>query len=288
MNPTNPELIENAAQSICYEMSLDFLGFIGSGAFKTVFKVRNLNSEILALKIIHSPGKSPRTEREIKALQDCKHPNVCKIIATGQYSSDKKVYDYSLEEFVSGGNLTEYVEKNGVLERSDALYLLETISSILDNLYSLQLVHRDIKPDNVLIKDSNNFEAILADFGLVRDLTADSLTQTWLMRGPGTPYYASPEQLNNEKEMIDWRSDQFSLGVLISCVFFGNHPFEVSGDTARDVVERVANRGPKSRDFLKFIETHNFQFLDRMTQLWPVQRYRLPSELISAIQKEKT
>src|SRR5207244_520254 len=81
---------------------------------------------------------------------------------------------------------------------------------------------------------------VIIDFGVVRDLADSSLTKTHLARGPGTPLYAPPEQLNNRKALIDWRSDQFSLGITLSYCAFGVHPYAQAGDVDTVVVDRVA------------------------------------------------
>jgi len=90
----------------------------------------------------------------------------------------------------------------------------------------LDLVHRDIKPANIMFKEGLE-TPVLVDFGIVRDLAATSLTQTWSPIGPGTPFFASPEQLNNEKHLIDWRSDQFSLGVTLYFARTARHPYQL-------------------------------------------------------------
>jgi serine/threonine protein kinase len=120
------------------------------------------------------------------------------------------------------------------------------------------------------------------DFGLVRDLVDTSLTQTWLMRGPGTPFFAPPEQLRNEKAMIDWRADQFSLGVVMALSVFGFHQYQDDGVQPQQTVDRVAERSAQSDRFLNAAAQARMHFLIRMTAPWPVERYRVPVELEQA------
>jgi len=105
------------------------------------------------------------------------------------------------------------------------------------------------------------------------------------MRGPGTPFFAPPEQLRNEKTMIDWRSDQFSLGVVLAMGALGFHPYQEDGNTPAQTVERVAERRPQVARFLDAATRSNMPFLLRMTAPWPVERFRTPDELERAWQE---
>lgn len=139
-------------------------------------------------------------------------------------------------------------------------------------------MHRDIKPDNILFR-ADGVTPVIVDFGLVRDLVGTSLTQTWLMRGPGTPFFAPPEQLRNEKALIDWRSDQFSAGVVVALSAFGFHPYQEDGMSPAQTVERVAERGPQAGRFMDMAKRTGMLILIGMTAPWPVERFRTPDGL---------
>jgi serine/threonine protein kinase len=113
----------------------------------------------------------------------------------------------------------------------------------------------------------------------VRILNETSLTQSWLVQGPGTPFFSSPEQLVNDKHLIDWRSDQFSLGVVIAFCVFGFHPYAEGGCSDAQAVERVARRSSASSRFVEAANSCGLPTLVRMTYPWPVQRIRTPEEL---------
>ena len=99
------------------------------------------------------------------------------------------------------------------------------------------------------------------------------------MRGPGTPFFAPPEQLRNEKPMIDWRSDQFSLGVVVALGAFEFHPYQEDGASPEQTVERVAERYPQTGRFVDAVTQAGMPFLIRMTAPWPVGRFRRPDDL---------
>ena len=145
-------------------------------------------------------------------------------------------------------------------------------------------MHRDIKPANIMFRIPGG-DAVLADFGIVRDLSADSLTQTWAGRGPGTPFFASPEQLNNEKASIDWRCDQFGLGVTISIAVFGMHPYAREGDAYPALaIDRVSNRLLPSSTFEEKCDSAQLSWLKKMVMPWPAERFRKPSLCMDALQ----
>jgi serine/threonine protein kinase len=145
----------------------------------------------------------------------------------------------------------------------------------------MSFVHRDIKPENIMFR-ADGVTPVLVDFGLVRDLGEESLTQTWMLHGPGTPFYSAPEQLQNRKELIDWRTDQFSLGVVLGVCGFGRHPFADVGEPKPRTVQRVIERGKATDMFVEWTKQHGLEALVRMTAAWPVQRFRTPERLRSA------
>ena len=172
------------------------------------------------------------------------------------------------------------------MQRDDGLKLGSCLIDALGHIAGRDLVHPDLKAVNVMFR-SKDLEPVIVDFGLVRDLRQTSLTRTWEIRGPGTPLYAPPEQLNNEKELIDWRSDQFSLGVMLSYCIFGFHPFSDEGLADAAVVERVASRGAHADRFLSASDSHRLPLLKRMVNVWPVRRVRTPAQLLKLWQQQQ-
>lgn len=190
---------------------------------------------------------------------------------------------YSLEEFLSGGSLSEKLKK-GTICIKQFHSIGDCLISALSHISSHGLVHRDIKPDNIMFRDDEK-TPVIVDFGLVRDLNSESLTQTWLLHGPGSPYYSAPEQLNNQKELIDWRTDQFSLGVTFSLCLFGIHPYHRKGDNLSDVVTRIISREDCSPDFVQKCKDNGLELLQKMVSPWSVGRFRKTDQLKQAWNK---
>lgn len=235
--------LNSVAQELGQTLRLRDITFRAKGAYKETFKALTADSASVALKILE-PSKCniARSEREIEALQKCDSPFVAKLYDYGRFTtSGGNAYYYSVEEYLHGGTLAERLTPmlpTDVIQ-SYAVQLTEA----LKHLKSQSLVHRDIKPDNIMFRREHD-APVLVDFGLVRDLSASSLTQTWLPQGPGTPFYAAPEQLNNEKSLIGWRTDQFSLGVVLGICLTGQHPFAEPAMTMPETVAAVARRAP--------------------------------------------
>lgn len=276
-----PTSLEAVARSICADKNLRFQRAAGAGAFKETFLIELADGTPQALKV-YRPGASPeRANREIQAMLLCSHPNIGRLTAIDQHQMGTQTFLYSLEEYLPGGTLGERLQAHGLLSDDEVHALGASLIAAVAHIAALGLVHRDIKPDNILLR-ADGYTPVLVDFGLVRNLAEYSLTQSWLIQGPGTPYYAPAEQLNNEKAYIDWRADQFSLGVVLSESLFGFHPYQDAGESPYQVVARVGQRLPQVRRFHDAASTRIFPELIKMTAPWPVERYRKPEELIAA------
>ena len=271
--------LEDVAKALCAELTADYVGAVGQGAFKETFRICDNHGSTKALKILRPGFSAERTQREIEAMTRCSHPNVARLEKLAEFEFQGSHYTYLIEPFLEGGTLLSRIETQGLFQRDDALELGGALISALGHIAGHDLVHRDIKAVNVIFR-LQDAEPIIVDFGLVRDLRKTSLTHTWAMHGPGTPLYAPPEQLNNEKALIDWRSDQFSLGVMLSYCLFGFHPFSEQDSTDAAIVERVASRGALAERFLSVIDSHRLPVLGRMVNVWPVRRVRTPAQLL--------
>lgn len=281
----DPKRAEEIARKIAQQQNLTFVRPRGEGAFKHTFQVTTADGEAFALKIFKSAVLTERTAREIEAMQRCQHPNIARVLALGQFVDAAETVVFSVEEFLGGGSLGERLNARGLMARDEFYPIALQLAAALAHVAALDLVHRDLKPDNIMFRD-DAVTPVIVDFGLVRDLNATSVTASWAMRGPGTPYFASPEQLNNDKQMIDWRSDQFGLGVTLIMALTGRHPYEHVGDTADVVVARVAERKALAPDVVAECRKQGWDALVKMVQPWPISRFRTPHDLITALTEE--
>jgi serine/threonine protein kinase len=253
--------------------------FAAKGAYKETFKASTKQGKLVALKLLN-PAKCnlARSEREIDAMKRCNSPRIARLYDSGKYlASDGVGYIFSVEEYFDGGTLADKLTSS--LSPHVVRHYGKCLGQALQHLASLNLVHRDIKPDNIMFRSGSD-DPILVDFGIVRDLSESSLTQTWLPHGPGTPYFSAPEQLNNQKHLIDWRTDQFSLGVVLGICLTGQHPYHQQNPG--DTVAAVAQRRSCVNQFQTEAARHNLSNLVKMVQPWSVHRFQTPSDLLES------
>ena len=278
MSP-GPQDLTDLAKALCQQRSCSLIRELGAGAFKRAYLIEK-GGVSNALKIAPiTPSLKPRFERETAALLGCSHPAVAVLRETFATTSGSQEFWVSIEEYLPGGTLAERLA-TGRLERSLIRKMALSLADALDHLRRRNLVHRDIKPANILFRASD--DAVLTDFGIVRMLDAPSLTQDFLPQGPGTPLYASAEQLLNEKDLIDWRTDQFGLALVLAEGALGHHPFTPEGDVML-AVARVARREPLPTQSKQKLAEYGFGALLRALSPWPAQRYRFPRDFIAAL-----
>lgn len=278
--------LEDVAKALCADLSFVYVGPVGQGGFKETFRICGRDGLTKALKILKLGFSTERNQREIDAMRRCSHPNVVRLDKLADFDFQGTRYTYLTEPFLEGGTLLSRMEREGLLPRDDVLSLGDSLIDALGHIASHELVHRDLKAANVMFPAADP-EPIIVDFGLVRDLRQTSLTNTWAMRGPGTPLYAPPEQLNNEKDLIDWRSDQFSLGVMLSYCVFGFHPFSDESASNAAIIERVASRGTLATRFTSALNFQHLPVLAHMVAVWPVRRVRTPAQLLELWRQQR-
>lgn len=273
-------MLTAAADAYCVANHFRLAHELGRGAFKCAFLVK-VGDDSYALKIAeYSAASADRLHREIDALQSCNHTGVASMLAATKFEHDAGQFIVVVEEYLSGGTLEQRLA-TGPTEM-DMRSISSCLTSVLAHLYPRRLVHRDIKPANILFRGTG--EVVLTDFGIVRALDAPSLTHDFFMQGPGTPLFAAPEQLNNEKALIDWRTDQFGLAMTVAHCLLGRHPYEVEGMSTRDAVMAVARREVLPDATAERFSAAGLGFLSRALSPWSIGRYRLPEDLIAAIE----
>ncbi len=194
---------------------------LGSGGMSTVYLARDGTLERwVAVKVMHremsdQPDQIERFRREARAVAQLSHPNVVAVIDAGEDGG----HPYIVFEYVDGETLKQRIERVGPLPVDESTAYAIEIGRGLSAAHARRLVHRDVKPQNVLIDSEGR--AKVTDFGIARSLEADGLTQTG--RVLGTTDYVSPEQAMGRG--VDARTDVYSLGVLLYEMLTGEVPF---------------------------------------------------------------
>ena len=217
---------------------------IGFGGMGNVYRAsRLLIGDQVAIKILHAthvsdPQAGERFRREAQAAARLKHPNAVSIYDFG-VTNDGLVY--LVMELVEGQNLRHIIKQQGPLAPATVSEITNQVCSALQVAHQHNVVHRDLKPDNIMVNVTiSGLRVKVLDFGIakLRDLTTGNLTVTGNVMG--TPHYMSPEQCLGEE--IDSRSDLYSLGVVIYQMLTGSLPFNSSTSTA--VVMQHVNKEP--------------------------------------------
>lgn len=201
----------------------DLLYKIAEGGMGAVYKGRHrLTGDIVAVKVIAAnTAKNPvllqRFEREFQTAKMLEHPNVVRGIeycGTGPHP-------FLVMEFVEGESIGQRVEREGAIPEAEAIRLISQLCDGLQRAHKQGLVHRDVKPDNILLDRQGT--AKLTDLGLVKDVE-DNLNLTKTGRGLGTPHFMAPEQFRDAKK-VDARGDIYSVGATLYTMVTGEVPF---------------------------------------------------------------
>ena len=211
------------------------IDIIGESSSGTVYLARDAGvGREVALKVFSGEYDDlayTRFTREIEAAAKLNHPAIVPVFDAGEY--EKK--PYYVMRYMSGGSLKTRLDKEGLLSPQEASELLTPLASALDTIHRAGLVHRNIKPSNILLGD--NGEPYLGDFAFIH--TTRTVTQAFV----GTPTYMSPEQIMGQE--LDNRTDIYLLGLVLFEVLTGKRPFP--GISIQDIIrERIQDGQPPS------------------------------------------
>ena len=204
-------------------------GKLGAGGFAVVFLVRDVNLKrklavkVLSPDVIASHSVLERFRREAETIAQLSHPNIVPLHFIGQ----KDDLVYIVMQAIDGGSLADRLQREQMMPIDDAARMFSEVASALAHAHKRGVVHRDIKPQNVLL-DAESGRALVTDFGIARTAEGGSLTATGMV--VGTPAYLSPEQVTGEPS--DHRADIYALGVMMYEMLAGRPPFTGATPTA--------------------------------------------------------
>jgi serine/threonine protein kinase/ketosteroid isomerase-like protein len=212
----------------------EIIGPLGVGGMGSVYRARRvLIGDEVAVKVLHTKFVGDDTlverfRREARAAAQLHHPNVVTIHDYGE-ARGREGFAYIVMELVRGESLRELLRREGRMSAARAVSLMRDVCAGVGAAHRRGIVHRDIKPDNIIVvpadEDSASERVKVVDFGIakLRDMASDDGTLTAAGAVVGTPFYMSPEQCKGES--LDARADVYSLGALLYEMLAGSPPF---------------------------------------------------------------
>ncbi len=253
----------------------------GRGSFATVYVGRDIeNNHIYAVKVMHIELSNDdeylaRFQREAHILLNLSDPHIVRI---DDYGDDNNTH-YIVMDYIDGESLKYYMINDGPMEAQRALNYARQIAEGLDTAYKQGVVHRDIKPQNILINTKDMVK--ITDFGLARGRETVTLTQSNVFMG--TAYYISPEQAESGRS-ADTRSDLYSVATVLFEMLAGRPPFE--GETAVDIVIKHMNeKVPSICRMRPDLPMEMDTFMQKALAKSPADRFATPREFIVALEQ---
>ena len=252
--------------------SFEIIEQVGRGGMAEVYKARHVDLDVnVAIKfirmerfpqdILHSVVK--RFQNEAKKMAQLSHPNIAKVTDYGVY----KGIPFLVMEYLPGGTLKKYMGKP--MPYQQATRLLLPVANALAYAHSKGVIHRDVKPTNILLSETD--QPMLSDFGVAKMIGSDQ-TQGLTATGAsiGTPEYMAPEQALGKK--IDQRVDIYSLGVILYELVTGGRPY--TADTPMGIINKLINEpAPDPTRLIKGIPQEVKQVLDKALAKEPGKRF---------------
>lgn len=247
---------------------------LGRGGMATVYLAeqamveREVALKVMAPQLTVDPSFGERFLREARIAAKLRHPNIVSVIEVGVHGD----YHYAAMEYLSGGPI---VARDDTVGLREALRAVREIATALGYAHSKGVVHRDVKPDNILVRDDGS--AVLGDFGIARAVDASgAVTRTGTV--VGTPLYMSPEQLRGKH--VDGRSDLYSLGVVCFQLLSGRPPYSAEDALALGIMHMTS-----PIPALPSVFQRAQPLVSKLLAKDPADRYQSGADVVAAVAK---
>ncbi len=262
------------------------IDMIGGGGMANVYLAhdvildRDVAVKMLRLDFVNDEEFIRRFHREAQSATSLVHPNIVNIYDVGE---EEDLY-YIVMEYVNGQTLKQYIQKNSPLEVEKALDIMKQLTSAITHAHQNNIVHRDIKPHNILVDNMGNVK--ITDFGIAMALEATSITQTNSVLG--SVHYLSPEQARGG--MANKKSDIYSLGIVMFELLTGRLPF--SGESAVSIaLKHLQSETPSVRRWNPAIPQSVENIVLKATAKDPFHRYdsvdEMEYDLLTALDSDR-
>ena len=252
---------------------------IGTGGMATVYLAQDLILErpvavkVLRLDFHTNEAAMRRFQREAQSATQLVHPNIVSVYDVGEEDGT----NYIVMEYVEGTDLKEYIRERGPLPPREAVRIMTQIVSAIELAHQNRIIHRDIKPQNILIDREGNVK--ITDFGIAIALSETSLTQTNTLLG--SVHYLSPEQARGGMATI--RSDIYALGIVLYELLVGEVPFE--GESAVSIaLKHFQEPLPRISQMLPTVPQSLENVVLKATAKEPLDRYSSCYEMLEDLQ----
>ncbi len=286
-SPTAPGGSTNATPSRIKEIGgFEILGKLGQGGMGAVYKARQKSLDrVVALKVLPpSIAKdavfTERFQREARASAKLNHPNIVRGIDVGKDAATGLWY-FAME-YIDGSTLKKVLDEQKIVTEERALAIIRQIALALETVNAHGMVHRDVKPDNILL--TKDGEAKLADLGLVKQLNNEDGSLTQSGQAVGTPFYMATEQIRGAAAEIDIRTDIYALGATLYHLVVGAPPYK-GLTTAAIMSMHLTDPVPNARKANPDVSEACSRLIEKMMQKKREQRVQTPAELLTLIDK---
>jgi serine/threonine protein kinase len=251
---------------------------IGQGGMGVVYGAEHLGlKKKVALKILFphlvTPQSVQRFYQEAQVVARLEHPNIIKVQDIGESEG----FFYLAMQYLEGHTLEKEIREYGTIVWPRAVYVMYHVAQGLARAHDLGIVHRDVKPENILISRQN--EICITDFGLVRDLV-QNLDISYDGQVIGTPYFMSPEQCDGRS--LDTRSDIYSLGISFYYALTGTKPFKAAS-LSQLLIKHLQETAPSPRKIVGDLPVEIENILATMMAKKPEDRYPKMQDILNAL-----